>query len=58
MMQVRDLALRGKIFNIHYRNIVGGTLPDEVPNFTEVWPDEGDINMPQLAKTLYDAGYP
>ena len=55
---VRDLAVRKKLFNIHYRNIVGGTLPGEVPNFTEVWPDEGDINMPSLAKTLFDAGYP
>ncbi len=55
---VRDLAERKKLFNIHYRNVVGGTLPGEVPNFTEVWPDEGDINMPSLAKTLFDAGYP
>ena len=31
---------------------------EQVPNFTEVWPDEGDINMPMLAKTLFDAGYP
>jgi hypothetical protein len=24
--------------------------------FSEVWPDEGDVDMFELAETLYDAG--
>ena len=50
---VRYFAERGKIFNIHFRNIRGGLL-----NFQEVWPDEGDIDMFRLARTLEEAGYP
>jgi len=26
-------------------------------DFAEVWPDEGDIDMFELAETLFDAGY-
>ena len=26
--------------------------------FWQVWPDEGDVNMVALARTLMDAGYP
>jgi mannonate dehydratase len=50
---VRYFAERGKIFNIHFRNIRGG-----LHNFQEVWPDEGDTDMFRLAQTLYQAGYP
>ena len=50
---VRYFGERKKIFNIHFRNINGGLL-----NFQEVWPDEGDINMMDLAQTLHDVGYP
>ncbi|MDP6777416.1 MAG: mannonate dehydratase, partial [Candidatus Latescibacteria bacterium] len=42
-----------KIFNIHFRNIRGG-----LHSFQEVWPDEGDVDMIRLARTLRDAGYP
>ena len=49
----RYFAERKKIFNIHFRNIKGGLC-----NFQEVWPDEGDVDMYRLAKTLGDAGYP
>ncbi len=50
---VRYFAARGKIFNIHFRNIRGG-----LHRFQEVWPDEGDIDMFRLAQTLHEAGYP
>lgn len=50
---VRYFAERKKIFNIHFRNIRGGLL-----NFQEVWPDEGDVDMFRLARTLQEAGYP
>ncbi|MFT5085958.1 MAG: mannonate dehydratase [Candidatus Latescibacterota bacterium] len=44
---------RKKIFNVHYRNIKGG-----LHNFQEVWPDEGDLDMHEIARTLHDVGYP
>ena len=40
------------LFNIHYRNIKGG-----LHNFQEVWPDEGDVDMHEVARTLRDVGY-
>jgi len=50
---VQYFAERQKIFNIHFRNIRGG-----LHDFCETWPDEGDVNMYQIAKVLYEAGYP
>ena len=49
---VKYFAERNKLFNIHFRNIRGG-----LHDFTETWPDEGDVNMYQLAKILHEAGY-
>jgi mannonate dehydratase len=37
---VKYLTERKKVFNIHFRNIVGN-----LRNFSEVWPDEGDVDM-------------
>ena len=54
---VKYFAERKKIFNIHFRNVVGGHHKESgLPNFSEVWPDEGDVDMFELAETLYDAG--
>ena len=50
---VRYFGERKKIFNIHFRNIRGG-----LHNFQEVWPDEGDVDMYRVAKTLKEVGYP
>ena len=50
---VRYFGERKKLFNIHFRNIKGG-----LHNFQEVWPDEGDVDMYRLAKTLRDVDYP
>ena len=50
---VRYFAERKKIFNVHFRNIRGG-----LHDFSETWPDEGDVNMYQIAKTLHEAEYP
>ena len=50
---VRYFAERKRIFNIHFRNIRGG-----LHDFQEVWPDEGDVDMLKVAKTLYESGYP
>ena len=50
---IRYFGERKKIFNIHFRNIRGGR-----DDFMEVWPDEGDMNMVNLALTLAEVDYP
>ncbi len=50
---IRHLGGRKKIFNIHFRNIRGGR-----DDFQEVWPDEGDMNMVNVARTLWEVDYP
>lgn len=50
---VQYFAEKKKIFNVHFRNIRGG-----LHDFCETWPDEGDVDMYQLAKILHRAGYP
>jgi mannonate dehydratase len=50
---IRDLGSRGKIFNIHFRNIRGRR-----DDFQEVYPDEGDMDMLAVARTLYEVEYP
>lgn len=50
---VKYFTEKEKIFNVHFRNIRGG-----LHNFCETWPDEGDINMFQIAQILYEADYP
>ena len=50
---VRYFGQKGKLFNIHFRNIRGG-----LHNFQEVWPDEGDVDMYKVAQVLRDVGYP
>ncbi|MBT5830806.1 MAG: mannonate dehydratase, partial [Candidatus Latescibacteria bacterium] len=50
---VRYFGERKKLFNIHFRNIKGG-----LKNFVEVFPDEGDVNMLQVLRTLKEVDYP
>ncbi len=50
---IRELGGRNKIFNIHFRNIRGRR-----DDFQEVYPDEGDMNMVDVAKTLWEIDYP
>jgi mannonate dehydratase len=50
---LRWFGTRGKLFNIHYRNIRGRRL-----SFMEVFPDEGDMDMPALLRVLAELGYP
>lgn len=50
---IRYFGERQKIFNIHFRNIKGRR-----DDFMEVWPDEGDMNMVEVARTLYEVDYP
>lgn len=49
---IRYFGERGKLFNIHFRNIKGG-----LGNFVEVFPDEGDVDMLKALRTLKEVGY-
>ena len=49
---IREFGRRKKIFNIHFRNIRGHR-----DLFQEVYPDEGDMDMLQVALTLQEVGY-
>ena len=50
---VRYFGERGKIFNLHFRNIRGG-----FDDFVEVFPDEGDVDMRAVLQVLKETGYP
>jgi mannonate dehydratase len=49
---VREFGEKKKIFNIHFRNIRGHR-----GDFREVYPDEGDVNLADIARILRDVGY-
>ena len=49
---IKWVGERKQIFNIHLRNIKGGWN-----NFMEVYPDNGDMDFPQVVRTLRDVGY-
>ncbi len=49
---VRYFGERKKIFMVHLRNIKGSFL-----NFPEVYPDEGDVDLLKVVRTLKETGY-
>ena len=49
---IRHFGTRGKIFNVHFRNIKGRFL-----NFQETFPDDGDVNMVQAMRVYKEVGY-
>jgi D-mannonate dehydratase (UxuA) len=49
---IRWFGERGKIFNVHFRNIKGRKL-----DFMEAFPDEGDMNMPRSLAAYRNVGY-
>ncbi len=49
---IRYFGSRGKIFNVHFRNIQGRFL-----NFRETFPDDGDVNFLRAIRTYKEAGY-
>ena len=50
---IRYFGSRGKIFNVHFRNIRGHR--DE---FVEVYPDEGDVDFVKAIQVYKEVGYP
>ncbi len=50
---IRWFGERGKIFNVHFRNIKGRKL-----DFMEAFPDEGDMDMARAIACYRDVGYP
>ncbi len=49
---LREFGTRGKLFNIHFRNIRGRR-----DSFQEVFPDEGDLDMLRVMATLKEVDY-
>src|ERR1700722_13532892 len=49
---IRYFGARGKIFNVHFRNIRGGFL-----NFQETFPDDGAGNMIRAMRVYREIGY-
>lgn len=49
---IRDFGRRGKIFNVHFRNIRGGYL-----KFQETFPDNGDVDMLRALSVYREVGY-
>ena len=50
---IRYFGTRNKIFNVHFRNILG-----KRDDFMEVYPDEGDIDFFQAMLVYKEVGYP
>jgi len=49
---IRYFGSRGKIFNVHFRNIRGRRL-----NFEETFPDNGSVNMVKALRIYKELGY-
>ena len=49
---IRHFGARGKLFNVHIRNIRGRR-----GDFVETFPDDGDIDMARAIKTYREVGY-
>jgi mannonate dehydratase len=49
---IRYFGARGKIFNVHFRNISGGFL-----NFRETFIDDGDVDMLEAMRVYREIGY-
>jgi len=49
---IRDFGGRGKIFEVHFRNVTG-----PLPHFVETFPDDGYMDMYRVMKTLREVGF-
>jgi mannonate dehydratase len=52
---IRRFGRQGKLFHVHFRN-VRGTLPSR-GGYSEVFLDEGDLDMARVLATLVEVGY-
>jgi mannonate dehydratase len=50
--EIRRFGKEGKIFLVHFRAVRG-----KVPRYTEVFLDEGDLDMQQVMRTYREVGY-
>jgi mannonate dehydratase len=53
---IRYLGERDKIFYVHFRN-VRGAVRGPTPHYTEVFPNEGDMDMVAAIRALWEVGY-
>jgi mannonate dehydratase len=49
---IRDFGGRGKIFEVHFRNVSG-----PLPHFVEAFPDDGYLDMYNVMKTLQEVRF-
>lgn len=49
---IRYFGEPGKVFYVHFRNVKG-----VVPHYTEVFPNEGDMDMVAAIRALWEVGY-
>jgi mannonate dehydratase len=49
---IRDFGRRGKIFDVHFRNV---SAP--LPHFVETFPDDGYLDLYQVMRTLRQVGF-
>jgi len=49
---IRYFGSRGRIFNVHFRNIKG-----RFGNFQETFPDNGDVDFIKAARVYKEVGY-
>ena len=49
---IRDFGKRGKIVDVHYRNVSG-----PLPHFVETFPDDGYLDLYQVMKELRLVGF-
>lgn len=49
---IQDFGRRGKIFEVHFRNVTG-----PLPHFVETFPDDGYMDMYQVMKALRQVGF-
>jgi len=52
---LRHFGMQKRLFHVHFRN-VKGTIPAK-GEYSEVVPDEGDLDMADVARTLHEVGY-
>jgi mannonate dehydratase len=49
---IQDFGKRGKIFDVHFRNVSG-----PLPHFVETFPDDGYLDLYQVMKALRSVGF-